>query len=450
MTLRIPLYLICIMSVSQPTLGQPIFGTVGHLPNGDFPTTPSRVSADGQVVVGWSIDAGDGGEAFWWSHEVGMVGLGDLPPSDGLSTSEGVSADGSVVVGKGTSAESAPNKEAFRWTAEGGMVGLGDLPGFFYSSVAQGVSGDGDIVVGWSSSDLGSQAFRWTESEGMVGLIGLIEFGQSSADAISLDGTTVVGWAVSEFGSEAFRWTAANGTVGLGDLPGGSFNSRAWDVCADGSVVVGQGTSENGKEAFRWTEEGGMVGLGDLPGGNFDSRALGVSADGSIVVGHGCISEGLGCDLEPFVWDAEHGMRALRDVLVNNYNVDLTGWELKVAGSVSANGLTIIGSCFSPAGDGEAWIVRLPDCNKNGIADDLDIIDGTSDDADADTIPDECQVSPCMGDVNDDAVVDPLDLAVLLGAWGPTTDDPADLNQDGFVSANDLVILLADWGPCRQ
>ncbi len=39
------------------------------------------------------------------------------------------------------------------------------------------------------------------------------------------------------FGSEAFHWTQAGGMVGLGDLPGGTFGSRAFFVSADGSVV---------------------------------------------------------------------------------------------------------------------------------------------------------------------------------------------------------------------
>ncbi len=73
---------------------------------------------------------------------------------------------------------------------------------------------------------------------------------------------------------------------GLGDLPGGTFTSRAYGVSADGAVVVGEGSRADGNDgAFRWTASGGMVDLGDLPGGNFYSRARGVSADGAVVVG---------------------------------------------------------------------------------------------------------------------------------------------------------------------
>src|SRR5262245_39101254 len=48
----------------------------------------------------------------------------------------------------------------------------------------------------------------------------------------------------------------------LGDLPGGSFDSRANAVSADGSVVVGFGDNAAGyQDAFRWTAAAGMVGL---------------------------------------------------------------------------------------------------------------------------------------------------------------------------------------------
>jgi len=95
----------------------------------------------------------------------------------------------------------------------------------------------------------------------------------------------------------------ADSFAGLGDLVGGSFNSRGNGTSADGSVVVGQGTSASGGEAFRWTQGGGMVGLGDLAGGGFFSQAHGTSADGSVVVGQGFT----GSSFEAFIWDSING-----------------------------------------------------------------------------------------------------------------------------------------------
>lgn len=58
--------------------------------------------------------------------------------------------------------------------------------------------------------------------------------------------------------------------------------------------------------------------------------------------------------------------------------------------------------------------------------------------------------SPPAADLNDDGLVNSLDLATLLNAWGPNPGHPADLDGDGTVGASDLAILLGSWGPCLQ
>ena len=79
---------------------------------------------------------------------------------------------------------------------------------------------------------------------------------------------------------------------GLGDLPGGEFASRAFDISADALIVVGDSHSTLGiTEAFRWTNDGGMIGLGNMPGG-ISSTAFDVSVDGSVVVGRGTSASG--------------------------------------------------------------------------------------------------------------------------------------------------------------
>jgi probable HAF family extracellular repeat protein len=145
--------------------------------------------------------------------------------------------------------------------------------------------------------------------------------------------------------------------VGLGDLPGGSFNSQAFGVSANGSVVVGRGNSASGTEAFRWTSGGGMVGLGDLPGGSFSSLAFDVSADGSVVVGGSVSASGN----EAFIWDQENGMQSLQDLLVNDFGLDLTGWTLREARGISADGLTIAGWGINPDGFTEAFVATIPE-----------------------------------------------------------------------------------------
>jgi hypothetical protein len=50
-------------------------------------------------------------------------------------------------------------------------------------------------------------------------------------------------------------------------------------------------------------------------------------------------------------------------------------------------------------------------------------------------------------DLNEDGKVDGLDLAILLGFWGPVTTFPeADLNSDGLINGLDLAVVLGAWG----
>jgi probable HAF family extracellular repeat protein len=304
------------------------------------------VSADGSVVVGASGDIFTQ-RAWRWTAGGGMVGLG---PTSVSTAASGVSADGSTVVGQPPTGTLA----GWRWTESGGFQDLG-------LAAAYAASSDGSVIAGARlatfGGQLGLQAVRWTSS-GAVPISTL----PSDARGISGDGSVLVGGNSSRTPPpppftlllEAFRWTSAAGMVGLGDLPGGgALRSQANAVSADGSVIVGYGTSDFGTEAFRWTSALGMVGLGDLPGGIFQSEALAVSADGSIIVGRGDGFE------EPFIWDAVNGMRSLTTVLTD-LGLDLTGWDLRTATGISADGSTIVGDGVNN-GVEQAWIAVIPE-----------------------------------------------------------------------------------------
>ena len=351
-------------AVAVGTLGagnatsKPMFQGLGSLSAGGT-SQASDVSADGTTVVGFSA-ATQGGEAFRWTANEGMVSLGELP---GLgshdSRAAGVSADGEVVVGS-----SRNGRQAFRWTADEGMVGLGGLPGGRTRSSARATTGDGAVVVGLSSSsatpnDFSNEAFLWTDLTGMVGLGGIpgADVVNTRALDVSADGSILVGSGQGPAGPEAFFRTQTDGIVGIGDLPGGSFSSQSIAVSLDGSVIVGQGSSDLGREAFRWTEAGGMVGLGDLPGGSFSSMARDVSADGSVVVGQGRTTTN---SSEAFIWDASRGMRQVDQVL-EDLGLDVAGWQLLWASGVSADGRTLVGAGFNPDGVAEGWIAVVPE-----------------------------------------------------------------------------------------
>ena len=100
-----------------------------------------------------------------------------------------------------------------------------------------------------------------------------------------------------------------------------------------------------------------MVALGELPGGDYHSRAYGVCADGTIIVGDSSTD----LWMEAFIWDPDNGIRNLKDVLQNDYGLDLTGWTLEAAMAISDDGLTIVGYGENPDGYNEAWVATIPE-----------------------------------------------------------------------------------------
>ncbi len=353
------------------------FKGLGDLPGGDFYSQAMDISADGTVVVGQSCssDQAPTREAFRWSQSTGMVGLGWIPSSNLYgSYAAGVSSDGAIVVG---TSWGGMDWHSFRWSATDGIVDLGRLPNVSFSSVgssASAVSADGSVIVG--SEHLGGSGanhipFRWTESEGKVGVPWFgNELGR--ANDVSAAGRVMVGGAgIINVGIIlAVRWVEDTGTIALHD-PQDYVRSEALSVSGDGSVIVGYCdhfvapdiSYPYSREAFRWSESGGMVDLGFLPSidANPSSTANGVSHDGSVIVGTSRTDFGD----EAFIWDEENGMRSLRDVLVLELAMDLTGWNLTSAAGISADGCTIAGNGVNPDGKTEAWLANLtPEINS--------------------------------------------------------------------------------------
>ncbi len=333
------------------------FTPLGFLPGGPFTESYSLdVSGNGRVVVGASSSANvpdvNMFEAFRWSPDAGLVGLGSLGGDPFYSRATAVSGNGQVIVGTSIS----PNgEEAFRWTASTGMVGLGDLPGLNFDSHATGVSRDGSVVVGYGSGELDYRAFRWTESGGMVDigdLPGGIPF--SAAQAVSGDGNTVVGYSYSGAGKEAFRWTDGAEMQSLGDLAGGVVESYAYGISDNGQVIVGMSASSSGWEAFRWTSATGMQSIGSCDGRLIS--AYSATRDGDWIFGS-CVNE-FGRS-QALIWDEANGLRDLLTVLTTEYGLAdaLAGWELEGA-RVSADGRTIAGHGIY-GGHRQAWMIEF-------------------------------------------------------------------------------------------
>lgn len=290
---------------------------VGTLPGGNE-SVGLDVSSDGSVVVGYATISNGLFEAFRWTEQEGIQSLGVLNSGEGWSEAWAASADGSVIVGRSSSPHGI--SEAFCWR-DGHMAGLGDLPGGNFSSSAFDVSADGSVIVGEGESSNGDEAFIWSDNNGMEPLLIGGRYEYSTARAVSADGTVVVGLTSSNHAAfvEAFRFDLDNAEFeGLGDLPGGRYFSRAYDVTSDGSIIVGQSHTGiqygNGFEAFIWT-------------------------------------------------DSYHGMRNLKAVAELTYDLDLTGWILQKALDVSVSDrgiVTIVGVGINSDGQQEGWRLALP------------------------------------------------------------------------------------------
>lgn len=398
----------------------PSFLGLGGLPDGVPGSRAYDVTADGTMVVGVA-QSEDGPVAFRWSVSGGMVALGDLPGGTYSSVATAISVSGAVVVGF---SQSSNGEEAFRWTHGSGMQGLGDFPGAPFGSKATDVSANGSRIVGWGTPASGKlEAFIWSQQFGIVGL-GDLPGGihSSRAMGISGGGTHACGWGNSgPIGvNEAFLWTENGGLVGLGFMPEAFLpGSQAFDISFDGQVIVGAGWAALGYQAYRREGAGPMVALGDLPGGGTQpySIAFAVSDDGTTVVGTGSTVLGQ----EAFIWTASGGMRNLRLVLEQDFDLDLAGWILREARSASITG-TIITGWGSHDGLEEAFLANLTP-----------------------------SATGCPADINGDGLIGLNDLLAVLGAMGPCPDCDqciADLDGDCDVDSSDLSALLALWGAC--
>jgi uncharacterized membrane protein len=315
-----------------------------------FFTDANSVSADGSAVAGNGWNPATGMQPVRWTAAGGIQSLGLLPGGDSSCWANAISADGNWVAGAGTL---PGGYNAWRWSLGTGIAALGDLPGGSVYSEAFDIANGGSTVVGYGQTDLGMQAFRWTPSGGMQPMPPLPSGGNpSEACAVTPDGSVIVG------GNPA--WRQYGGVMEeLKDAGGQTFGDNVNAVSSDGNILAGSVYTAEGTYAFLWTPAGKLEALGDLPGGLVYSEALAVSGDGSVVVGYGTNGAD---ELEAFIWDRPHGLRSLKDALVNEYGLaNLAGWTLAKAEDITPDGLTIVGYGVDPSGQQEAWMARLPE-----------------------------------------------------------------------------------------
>lgn len=339
------------------------------------------ISADGSVIVGYSV-GGDDVEAWRWTAATGIVPLGEeLRNADTKTEVYSVSADGWTVFGK---RETSSGAQLFRWTEQGGFGDFVDvvLPADGVNCSQRGISADGSVVVGQTGTWPFTSVACFQAADGRFVSLGVREgFDSSYAIDVSADGSIIAGRSDTiENGwkgrTETWLWSEDGGYVDLADLGAALITS----LSEDGSVAVGlkipeefdfaswDGSTLPSYGAFRWTAAGGME-LLDTP--DF-WRGPRVSRDGTLVFFE------IGELYEPTVWDDVSSYRNLRDLLIAEFDLasELDGWQLDVG--TALNSQLLWGRGISPQGYDEMWVAILEPPFQPGDADqdwDIDQLD---------------------------------------------------------------------------
>ena len=272
---------------------RPLGGLPGASPCGSNFTSAFDVSGDGSKVAGlaWVGLPCRDAHAFAWTEETGMVDLGAIVEGR-ASRVNAVSADGEVLAGWSDS--SFGERRAASWDHVAPPAWLVPDGSPIFAGEATGINSDGSVMVGGAYEELAPPSGKrpriyepwiWRAETGVVplgtvkGLRGDIIDGQHYARDVSDDGGVVVGQdTLYNLGEQwAFVWTAQDGINPLQDYVRARTDPATkakicsaqrsplrpcqnWDfwntaaVSNDGKTIVGTGRNPAGLwEAFKIT-----------------------------------------------------------------------------------------------------------------------------------------------------------------------------------------------------
>jgi len=261
------------------------------------------LSNDGETIAGQMSPDPNNNQLSRAYRRVGNGPLVDLGLITGNTRAyaRGISGDGNTVVGACESGQlTSVFGQAFRWTPQGGMQGLGYTRPVSFFSVALGISRDGSTIVGESEPNGYADAFVWRQNTGMQALPrlpGSPPALTAQANAVNADGSVIVGLSYDPVTVQpmAVRWTAAS-VEPLGTVPGYR-RSHAFAVDGSGSLIAGDiFSSQIGlpDTAFVWTPLTGMQPIAEylaghgvsVPEGFRIRRVWAVSDDGQTFAGY--------------------------------------------------------------------------------------------------------------------------------------------------------------------
>jgi uncharacterized membrane protein len=366
--------------------------------------TPSGVSADGSVVVGY-----DGIGYFHYTASEGYIQVGGAPPGDGVGGSGTASDDGMRFSGSVLNPATNLYEMGIYDRSQGQWILCGGLGASSGSSTSSGwgLSGNGLVGVGLGWINAGSaHAIVWTAQNGVTSLGSTVTGRSTRANGTNADGRVVVGWQDALSGArQGCVWN--NGVQTL-IAQGSSPMGEAGACSADGSVVVGGGTSSNAFQAWRWTQAGGVQNIGPAPVSGWRGSSTSISGDGGTIVGFYRPWPAPATFGRGFIWTAQDGMRDLTDLAIEEGIAIPSGLTLALPLAISKDGRTVVGL----ASGGSGFAITF-----------------------------EPEYSPA--DINGDGAVNGVDLSALLANWGGS--GTGDLDASGSVDGFDLAAMLAAW-----
>ena len=328
------------------------------------------LSADGTraaVAIGYENSATFG----CWSIGDGLVEIGKPAGSDAAYL-YGISGDGKTFVGNSMGGGERP----VQWTSEDGFAFLPGIPNDSYA-YATNASYDGSVIVGWGqpiSANDGSRGLRWESTGSLTVLAATHSLAECEAYLINSTGQYAAGesFALDPRMFITYFPSVWNGTSGSNvPTPGGTFRGNATAISGDGQVLYCKYETDSfdGELAYKWSSAGGVQPVNG-PADTHYISTLACNADGSVAVGY--VSTFSDSDGFAFLMTPALGLVNLNTHLAS-IGVDMTGWVLRAAYAVSADG-TIIGGYGVHNGIEEGFVVDLgQDQDDDGLKDDWEI-----------------------------------------------------------------------------
>ncbi len=328
------------------------------------------------------------------------------------------------------------------WSQEAKIV-AGDGAGGDAFAGSLAISAD-SIIAGAANDDFSTVADRgsayvfvlsgttWTQQAKIVAADGLANdrFGA----AVGISGTSAIVTASNDDG------VAGSGTTSWTDLGAAYLFERVgtlWGEKYRFTAADGQGGKFFGRSASMW----GRYAVIGAPGDDIGTplRQDQGSAYVFELIPTDCNNNGI-----PDAEDIASGI-----ALDCNTNQIPDSCDIAAQTSTDVDANSIPDECQTDCNNNDlpdSWEVAqgtVRDCNSNGIPDSCDIVTGAPD-TDADGRIDTCERA--LGDFDLNGVIDGLDMALILSAWGGSTPSYADLDGDGSVGGGDLTAIFSRWG----